>query len=244
MQAIVVNIKFELVQALRVPMVYVAMLFLPSVGMLLYVLPAVQDPSTVVMSTASMCLFTVLILCSAQYGNGIADARMRPWGGFVRTLPGGPVPKMTAMIVLSLLLAVMGSLPMIAIAAFGTEATLPLGRLLLGLLALGLAVVPFALLTLTIGYSVNPYTVHVLATVMPMVLAYLGGYFADPDADSGFIATIAPFTPARGPAELVWAAVGHHRVNPVSMVMLLVWTAVFAVLAARAYRADEGRRFH
>lgn len=229
---------------MRIPMVYVGLLFLPSVGMLLYVIPSLgKDPKTAALSTASMCLFTVLTICSAQYGTGIADARMRPWGGYVRTLPGGPLPKMIGMISLSVILSVCGSIPMIAIAAVGTDAQVSVGRLLLGIVALAVAVVPFGLLTMTIGYAVNPYLVHVLATIAPMALAYLGGYFSNPDATTGFVAHVAPFIPVRGPAELVWAAVGGHPVNPTSMVMLVVWTVVFGFLALRAYRADEGQRF-
>jgi ABC-2 type transport system permease protein len=244
MRSVTAHIKFETVQAMRIPMVYVGLLFLPSVGMLLYVIPSLgHDPRTAALSTASMCLFTVLTICSAQYGTGIADARMKPWGGYVRTLPGGPLPKVIGMITLSVILSVCGSLPMIAIAALGTDASVSFGRLLLGVLALALAVVPFGLLTITIGYAVNPYLVHVLATIAPMALAYLAGYFADPDATSGFVAHVAPFNPVRGPAELVWAAVGGHPVDPVSMVMLAVWTVLFAFLARRAYRADEGQRF-
>ncbi len=244
MSSITANIKFETVQAMRIPMVYVGLLFLPSVGMLLYVIPSLgNDPKTAALSTASMCLFTVLTICSAQYGTGIADARMRPWGGYVRTLPGGPLPKMIGMISLSVILSVCGSIPLIIIAALGTDASVSAGRLLLGVLALAFAVVPFGLLTITIGYAVNPYMVHVLATIAPMALAYLGGYFANPDATSGFIADVAPFNPVRGPAELVWAAVGDHPVNPTSMVMLVVWTVLFGFLALRAYRADEGQRF-
>ncbi len=244
MRSATAHIKFEVVQAMRIPMVYVGLLFLPSVGMLLYVIPQVHnDPKTATLSTASMCLFTVLTICSAQYGTGIADARMRPWGGYVRTLPGGALPKMIGMIALSIILSVAGSIPMIAIAAIGTDASVSVGRLVLGVLALAFAVVPFSLLALTIGYAVNPYLVHVLATIAPMLLAYLGGYFTDPNATSGFIATIAPYIPVRGPAELVWDAVGGHPVNVTALVMLAVWTVVFGFLALRAYRSDEGRRF-
>jgi ABC-2 type transport system permease protein len=244
MKSIIAHTKFEFVQAIRIPMVYVGLLFLPSVGMLLFVIPTLGgDPEAAALSTASMCLFTVLIICSAQYGTGIADARMKPWGGYVRTLPGGPLPKMVAMVTLSIALSVFGSIPMIALAALGTEAHVPFGRLLLAVLALALAVVPFSLLNLSLGYAVNPYLVHVLATIAPMALAYLGGYFTDPSTTSGFIAQISPFMPTRGPAELVWAAVGDHQVDPTSVVMLGVWTLVLAFLAFRAYRADEGSRF-
>jgi ABC-2 type transport system permease protein len=244
MRSILAYTKFELLQAVRIPMVYVALLFLPSTGMLLFVVPVLgDDPAAAVQGTAAMCLFAVLTICSAQYGIGIADSRMKPWGGYVRTLPGGPLPKIVSMLVLSMALVLVGSLPLIAIAAFATDARIPVGGLLLGLLSLGVAVVPFSLLMLTLGYAVNPYTVMVLTSILPVILAYLGGYFADPFATEGFIAAVAPFVPTRGPAELVWASSIDYSPNPVSMVMLVVWTAVFAFLAYKAYRSDEGKRF-
>jgi ABC-2 type transport system permease protein len=243
MTALLAHTKFEILQAIRIPMVYVAMMFMPAVGMVLFVMPVVgDDPAGATFGTASMCLFTVLIICSAQYSVGIADARLKPWGGYVRTLPGGPLPKMGSMILLSIVLVIAGSLPLVGLAAIGTAATVSFGGLVVGMGALALGVIPFALLMLTIGYAVNPYLVSVVSSVAPLVLAYLGGYFAQ-TGDTGFIATIAPFFPTRGPAELVWAAVGDFSPNPVSLVMYGVWTVVFGWLAYRAYRGDEGKRF-
>ncbi|HEU5471635.1 MAG TPA: hypothetical protein VFV67_13355 [Actinophytocola sp.] len=244
MRSILAYTKFELVQAMRIPMVYVALLFLPSIGMLLFVIPALgDDPAAAVLGTSSMCLFAALIMCSAQYGLGIADARLKPWGGYVRTLPGGAVPKMASMLALSMVLVVSGSLPLIGIAALGTEATISIGQIAAGLLALGVGVIPFGLLMLVIGYAVNPYMVSVVISILPIALAYLGGYFIDPATTTGFIATVAPFTPTRGPAELVWFAIGDYPPNPVSLVTFVFWTAIFGLLALRAYRGDEGKRF-
>lgn len=236
--------KFELLQAMRIPMVFVALMFLPAVGMMLFVVPVLgDDPAGATIGTASMCLFAVLVICSAQYSVGIADARLKPWGGYTRTLPGGPFPKMFSMIALSMTLVVLGSLPLIGLAALTTSATVSLGGLALGMLALGLGVIPFALLMLAVGYAINPYLVSVFASIAPTIMAYLGGYFSDPGAGGGFIETVAPFFPTRGPAEVVWAAVGDYSPNPLSLIMYVVWTVVFAAMAYRTYRGDEGKRF-
>lgn len=244
MKSIIAYTKFELLQALRIPIVYVALVFLPSVGMLLFVLPLLgDDPDAAVLGTASMCLFAVLIICSAQYAMGIAEARSNSWGGYVRTLPGGPVPKMVSMMVMSVVLVIAGSLPLLAIAAIGTEAHASLGQIVFGLLALSLGVVPFGLMMLAIGYAVAPQAVGVLTSVAPIALAFLGGYFTDPADNTGLIATIAPFLPTRGPAELVWAATTEHSPDPVALGLLPLWTVAFGLLALHAYRRDESERF-
>ncbi|MDF5759273.1 ABC transporter permease [Spongiactinospora sp. TRM90649] len=245
MRAIAAYTKFEILGAMRIPMVYVTLLFMPVVGMLLFVLPAMgSDPAAATLSTASMCLFTVLIICSAQYGLGIADARTKPWGGYVRTLPGGFLPKMTSMIALSAMLVVLGSVPLIGVAALGTVATATPLQILAGLGALLVAVVPFSLMMLAIAYAVNPYLVGAVTSVLPIALAFLGGLFTDPNNQSAFFANVSPFFPTRGSVELVWAAVGGFTPNPISLIMLGVWTLALGWLAYRAYRRDEGRRFH
>jgi ABC-2 type transport system permease protein len=150
---------------------------------------------------------------------------------------------MVSMLTLSALLVVLGSISLIALAALGTEATASFGEVVLGLAALVLAVIPFGLLMLALGYAINPYLVSVATSIAPITLAYLGGLFTDPSSTSGFIATVAPYTPVRGSAELVWAAVGDFTPRPTSLVMVALWTVVLGVLALQAYRRDEGRRF-
>jgi len=244
MKSIVVYSKFELLQAMRIPMVYVALLFMPSVGMVLFVIPAVgDDPLAAAMATASMCLVAVLTICAAQYGMAISIGRIQPWGAYVRTLPGGPLPRIVSMLVFSTVLVVFSCVPLIAIAGFTTSASISVGSLLLGFAALLLAVVPFGLLMTAVGYSVSPMAIGPLTSLAPIVLAFVGGFFTDPNATGGLLATLTQFLPTRGPAELVWAAVGGYSVNLISMVSFVVWTAIFAAWAYRAYRNDEGKRF-
>lgn len=244
MKSILVYSKFELLQAMRIPMVYVALLFMPSVGMVLFVIPAVgDDPLAAAMATASMCLFAVLTICSAQYGMAISIGRIRPWGGYVRTLPGGPMPRIVSMLVFSTVLVVFSCVPLVVISAFATEATASAGAVVAGFGALMLAVIPFGLFMTAVGYSVTPMAIGPLTSIAPILLAFLGGFFTNPNETTGFMATATQFLPTRGPAELVWAAVGGYSPNLISMVTFVLWTAVFAFWAYRAYRNDEGKRF-
>ncbi|MDB1090152.1 ABC transporter permease [Streptomyces sp. ACA25] len=237
-------VKFEILEAIRIPALFIGLLFMPVGGMLVFVIPTLgSDPATATMGTASMCLFTVLIICSAQYGMGIADSRTKPWGGYVRTLPGGPLPKMISMVTLSMLMTLLGTVPLVLLAVVATRAEASLPELLLGVGALLLAVIPFALFMLAVGYSVTPTLVPMLSGIAPLPLVFLGGLLADPRATDGFIGTIAPFVPVRGSAELVWAAVSDYSPRPVSLISQAGWIVVLGLIAYRAYRADEGQRF-
>jgi ABC-2 type transport system permease protein len=244
MKSIIVYSKFELVQAMRIPTLYVALLFMPAVGMVLFVIPAVgDDPRSASIATASMCLFAVLTICSAQYAMSISIHRVRPWDGYVRTLPGGPVPRIVSMLVFSTVLVIFSTIPLVVISALATSATASISSIILGFGALLLAVLPFGLFMTAVGYSVTPMAIGPWTSIAPIVLAFVGGYFTDPSQTTGWLPTIARFLPTRGPAELVWAAVGDFTPHIISMITFVVWTGVFAAWAYRAYRNDEGRRF-
>lgn len=244
MRTISAYVKFEILEAIRIPALFLGLLLMPVGGMFIFVVPTMSsDPVAAAMGTASMCLFAVLIICAAQYGIGIGDARTKPWGGYVRTLPGGPLPKMISMMVLSMMMTVACVIPLILVAVLATDAKASLVQILLGIGALLLTVLPFALFMLAIGYAAAPYLVSMLTGIAPLILAVLGGLLADPTDKDGFIATVAPYVPIRGSAELVWAAVGDYSPQPLSLVTQGVWIVLLALIAYRAYRADEGRRF-
>lgn len=244
MKSIIVYSRFQLLQAMRIPMMYVALLFMPSVGMVLFVIPAVgDDPAAATMSTASMCLFAVLTICAAQYAMDISIGRTQPWGTYVRTLPGGPLPRIVSMLVFSTVLVLFSCAPLIALAGVTTAATVSVDGLVLGFAALLLSVVPFGLFMTAVGYSVTPMAIGPVTSLVPILLAFVGGYFTNPGETEGLLPTLTQFLPTRGPAELVWSAVGGFSVNVISMVSFVVWTAVFAAWAYRAYRNDEGKRF-
>jgi ABC-2 type transport system permease protein len=75
-------------------------------------------------------------------------------------------------------------------------------------------------------------------------LAFAGGLFSGAGQAPGFIETIAPYVPTRGAVELMWAAVGDYRLNPVTLISFAVWTLVLGALAVYGHRRDEGERFH
>jgi ABC-2 type transport system permease protein len=236
--------RFHLLETIRVPIAVIGSTFFPAASMLFFVVPfAGGDPVGATYATAAMVTFAVMTSNLFGYGIGVADDRAQPWDPYTRTLPAGPGPRFAGRILAGLVMTALSLLPVVIIAALLTEATTtPLG-LLLGAGAAIVAAVPFTLMGLSIGYGMPLKAALVVAQVIFFPLAFLGGLLSAPANAPGFVEAVAPYMPTRGAVELMWAAVGDFTPNPVSMIMLGVWTVAMAVLATWAFRRDEGRRF-
>ncbi|WP_116949795.1 ABC transporter permease [Jiangella endophytica] len=236
--------RYQFVETLRIPVAVIATVFFPAASMLFFVVPnAADDPRAATVATASMVVFATMVTCLFQYGSGVAEDRALPWESFVRTLPTGAGPRFAARVLVGTAFVLVAVVPVVLIAVLFTEATLTPARFLAALGGLVVAVVPFTLLGLAIGYSLPAKAATAVATISFLPLAFGGGLMGDPEDLPGFIDTIAPFLPTRGAAELIWAAVSDFTVDPLSMVMLAVWTVAAGGAAVFAYRRDEGRRF-
>lgn len=244
MSLTLVHARYQLLETVRIPIAVVATVFFPSAAMLFFVVPfAGSDPVAATMATASMVTFAVMITNLFQYGVGVAEDRAQPWDPYTRTLPAGPGPRFAGRVVTALAMTVLSLLPVLLIAAVATEATATGGQLAAAGGTLLLVAVPFTLMGLTIGYALPTKAALAAAQLVFFPLAFGGGLLSAPGQAPGFVELIAPYLPTRGAVELMWAAIGDWSVNPVSVVMLLVWTAGLAALAGWAYRRDEGRRF-
>ncbi|MEE6261185.1 ABC transporter permease [Plantactinospora sonchi] len=244
MRLALVHARFQLLETIRIPIALVGSAFFPAASMLFFVVPfAGDDPVAATYATASMVTFAVMSTNIFQYGIGVAEDRAQPWDPYLRTLPAGAAPRFAGRILAGLLMTVFSLLPVVVIAAVGTEARISGPAFLAALGTTVVVAVPFTLMGLAIGYSLPSKAAIVVAQVLFFPLAFGGGLILPPGSSPGFIEAIAPYLPTRGAAELMWAAVGDFRVNPTALVMLGVWVVVLAGLAGWAYRRDEGRRF-
>lgn len=237
--------RYQLLRTMRIPIALVGTAFFPGASMLFFVVPATgDDPVGATYATAAMVVFATMISNLFGHGIGVAEERQHPWDLYTRTLPSGPGPKFAGRLLAGLLTMVLSMVPLVVIAAVATEATTTLLGFLTGLVVVVLVSVPFTLMGLTIGYLLPIRAALTVVQLTFFPLAFAGGLFSGPDRAPGFIETIAPFTPTRGAAELMWTAVGDYDLNPVTAVSFVVWTALLAVLSVYAYRRDEGQRFH
>ncbi|GAA0816277.1 ABC transporter permease [Spirilliplanes yamanashiensis] len=237
--------RFHLLEAVRIPVALIGSAFFPAASMLFFVVPFTRDDAVgATYATASMLTFTVMTTNLFQYGIGVATDRDQPWSPYLRTLPSGPLPSFAGRIVAGLAMMLLSLIPVLVVAALLTPATVSPGGLVAGLGALVLAAVPFTLMGLAIGYALPAKAAIVAAQVLFLPLAFGGGLFTGgPGNEPGFVATVAPYLPTRGAAELMWAAVTDFPLNGTSMAALIVWTVALLGAAVWAYRRDEGRRF-
>ncbi|GLW06659.1 ABC transporter [Microtetraspora sp. NBRC 13810] len=236
--------RYQLLETFRIPMAVVGSAFFPAAAMLFFVVPFGGDhPVGATMATASMMAFAVMSTSLFTFGIGVAEDRAQPWDPYIRTLPAGPFPRFGGRVIAGFAVMGLSVLPVLAIAALLTEATVTPGGLLLGLAALALGSVPFTLMGLTIGYSLPSKAAIAVTQLVFFPMAFGGGLFTSPIDPPGFIETIAPFLPTRGVVELAWAAVGDHTPSAVSLAALAAWTLVAGLGAVHAYRRDEGARF-
>ncbi|MET8142826.1 ABC transporter permease [Sphaerisporangium sp. NPDC005288] len=244
MSLVVTHVKYQFLETIRIPIAVIGNTFFPSASMLFFVVPfAGGDPVAATFATGSMMTFAVMGTCLFSYGVGVAEDRAQPWDPYLRTLPAGAGPRFAGRLLNGLAFLALALLPVVLIAALLTEATVtPLGALL-GLGALAVAAVPFTMLGLLIGYALPSKAAIAVAQVVFLPMAFGSGLLTGPGRAPGFIEAIAPYLPARGAVELVWAATGDFTPHPLALVMMAVWTVVAGGLAAWAYRRDEGRRF-
>lgn len=236
--------RYQFIEMIRVPAAVIATVFFPSASMLFFVVPNVGDDARgATLATGSMVVFATMVTCLFQYGAGVAEDRALPWEPYVRTLPTGAGPRFAGRVLVGSAFVVVAVVPVIVIAAVFTDAAVSPAQLAAGLGALLVTVVPFTLLGLAIGYSLPAKAAVAVATISFMPLAFGGGLMGDPRSLPGFIETIAPYLPTRGAAELTWAAVADFDVDPVAVAMLGIWALASGLVAVRAYRRDEGRRF-
>jgi ABC-2 type transport system permease protein len=238
--------KYGLLETLRIPIVVVSVVVLPSLSFLFFALPTISDdPEGATASAVGLGVFAAVLICLFQFGAGIAEERQQPWDPYVRTLPVRAWQRLTGRLLVAIPFALVAVVPLILLTWFTTNADPGFFRVLAGLAALVIGSIPLALLGVALGNALPSKAAIAVANLLLLPFAFLGGLFVPPPYLPDIVATISPFVPTRGWLEIVGVAVlgkgGEHGTSGVALVSWCVWVAISATLALWAYRREESR---
>jgi ABC-2 type transport system permease protein len=240
------HLKFQLLETVRIPIAVVGNMVFPALALAFFVVPqsaVAQDPFLSTTAVASLAVFAVMSASLFSHGLGVAEDRQLPFDPFVRTLPAGPWPRMAGRVGTGTVMSLLALVPLVVVGWVFTAVTVTTGQLLGGLGMVLLVGVPFVLLGLAVGYSLPAKAAIAVVQVLVFPLAFAGGLFLPPVMFPAWLDAVSRFTPSRAGRDLVVETVTGVSAYDGAWFVLLGWTVVFAVLAAWAYRRDEGRRF-
>jgi ABC-2 type transport system permease protein len=193
---------------------------------------------------ASFGTYSVISVMLFSFGVGVAAERGQGLDVLIRTTPLQPVVHLLARTITAVAFAVLAVALLFAFGALvGGIRMAPTAWLSLGG-SLLVGCLPFIALGYAIGYLAGPAAASAAVNLIFLPLAFASGLFMPLQYLPDFVQRLAPVLPTYRFAQLSWAAVGA-RTDPVlvNLAWLLAYGVVFFLLALRAYRLDESRKF-
>lgn len=245
---VLMQAKCEFLRLARVPAFTIPMIVFPIMFYGLFGLPSAREVldgiSVGNYELASFGAFAVISVALFSFGITVANERASKTTVLMRATPLAPVAYLTGKIVATI---VFSAIAIAALFAFGAitggvhlEAAVwvsLVARLLVG-------VFPFITLGFAIGYLVGPNSAVGILQLINLPMSFASGLFVPLDYLPPFVRGIAPFMPAYHLGQLAWGSMGAPVEQPlISLAWLFGYTAVFMVIAVRAYYREEIKTF-
>lgn len=237
--------RFLLIEQARIPIALVSSATFPALSLLFFVVPFdfARSPAEATTAVVQLIVFAVMISFLFTFGVGVADDREKSWDPYLRTLPAPAWPRIAGRVLTGATFALISIFPVSLVGALLTEATASPVQLLLEMVALVVAGLPFLFGGLAIGYSMPVKVALPVTNLIFFPISFAGGLLIPPMLFPGWLEAFSVLLPSRGARDLVVLAVVGTPPDVVAVAVLAGWIAVTGVLAVRAYRRDEDRRF-
>ncbi|MDN5918429.1 MAG: ABC transporter permease [Pseudonocardia sp.] len=245
MTLLATHYRFLLIEQARIPIALVSSAAFPALSLLFFVVPFdyASSPADATTAVVQLIVFAVMISFLFTFGVGVADDREKSWDPYLRTLPAPAWPRIAGRVLTGATFAVLSIIPVTIVGALFTEATASPVQLLLGMVALVVAGLPFLFGGLAIGYSLPVKVALPVTNLIFFPISFAGGLLIPPALFPDWLQTFSTLLPSRGARDLVVLAVVGTPPDVVAIAVLAGWIAVTVLLAGWAYRRDEGRRF-
>lgn len=253
LRLVLAHARAQALEVVRNPLSLVTNTMYPTLAFCFFVLPQsriVTDPTQSVIATGQLAIFGVLTSLVFGYGIAAAQDRADPWTTYVRTLPAGAIATTAARFVVAFTAVAVSLIPLMLAsvwftatpAAFG-DGGLPWWRALAGALIVLASGVPFLAMAVAIGYSTTPRSALALAQLVTFPLAFAGGLMFPPDMFPAWADVLSLATPTRAARDLAIGVLLDAPIPPSTLPVFIGWSVLLTVVAVRANRRDEGRRF-
>ncbi|RBP49612.1 ABC transporter permease [Arenicella xantha] len=227
----------EILKALRAPEFVLPTLLMPMAFYTLFgvVLPGADNNAPYLLATYGV--FAVMGPSIFGFGVGVANERDRGWLQLKRAAPAPAFAYISAKLITTLLFCAAALLPIYLIAGFLGEVALPRGTWTLLFVLHLFSAVPFVLIGLILGFSLNSGGAVAVSNIVFLGLAILGGLWFPVFMFPAPMQTLSAFTPSFHLAELALCVIGApgERSPQLNLIWISVMTASLGSLAIASW---------
>lgn len=210
-------------------------LFLVNVG-----LWGKKTPGATEYLMASMAAFGAMT-AAISVGMRVATERQVGWNRQLRLTPLRPSAYLVSKGLLAMLIAVPAVLLVFAAGAFVEHVRLPAALWLESGLGLWIALIPFAVLGLVLGYAGNPDSIGPMFSLLFLGLSLFGGLWFPIESLPDVMGTIAKALPSYWLGLIARGPLLHQGFDWLAIPVMAGWTLVLGLIVIRRYRVDTAR---
>lgn len=207
----------DLLQSFRAPEFWLPTLLLPSTFYFFFGVLLARGGGTSAYLLATYGIFAVMGPALFAFGAGVANERERGWLDLKRAAPAPASGFIVSKLLATLAFAALALLPVYAAAGFVGGVALPTSRWLLLLGVHLAAVLPFALLGLTLGFRFGANGAIASANIVFLGLALLGGLWFPITLFPGVMQLLAQALPSYHLSQVALIAIGAIDAAPVAL---------------------------